>query len=177
MSKDISKFMSYVLRHHPEAAGLAMDEHGWVDAHDLILAIRERGHPDFTAENLEAIVVASDKQRFQLIDGRIRANQGHSVTVDLSLKSVTPPDVLYHGTKLAYMDSIRANGLQKGTRHHVHLSADKATAQIVARRRKGESVILRINASAMSGTHKFFLSENGVWLVDHVPEVFIDILP
>lgn len=177
MSKDISKFMSYVLRHHPEAAGLAMDEHGWVDAQDLILAIRDRGNPDFTADNLEAIVVASEKQRFQLINGRIRANQGHSVTVDLSLKSVTPPDVLYHGTKRQFMESIREQGLIKGTRHHVHLSADKPTAEIVARRRKGESVILRINAQAMSATHEFFLSENGVWLVDHVPEVFIDILP
>lgn len=175
MSKEISKFMSYVLRHHPEKAGLTMDQHGWIDAQDLIMAIQER-YGAFTADDLLGVVESSDKQRFQLIDGRIRANQGHSVTVDLQLKSSPPPATLYHGTKRQFLDSIQKQGLLPGTRHHVHLSADKATAQIVANRRKGESVILMINTAAMAGEHQFYISDNGVWLVDQVPPVFIDVL-
>ncbi len=166
----ISKFMSYVLRHNPGDAGLEMDQQGWVDAHDLVVAIRER-FGDFSHDDLDTIVVSSDKQRFQLIDGRIRANQGHSVSVNLDLPVMTPPAVLYHGTKLDYLPSIMANGLNKASRHHVHLSATIDIAEIVAKRRKGASVILQINTAEMPGP--FHLSENGVWLVDYVAPEYI----
>lgn len=169
-ARAISKFMSYVLRHKPEDAGLTMDENGWVDAHDLVVAIRER-FGDFSHDDLEGIVVSSDKQRFQLSDGRIRANQGHSITVNLDHPVMVPPAVLYHGTKLEYLPSIMANGLNKASRHHVHLSATTDTAEIVAKRRKGASVILQINTAEMPGP--FYLSDNGVWLVDYVAPEFI----
>lgn len=170
--KQISKFMSYVLRHHPEEAGLTLDEQGWAEAQDLLLAIQKR-NPEFTFEDMEGLVVASEKQRFQLIDGRIRANQGHSVSVDLDLKPQTPPAVLYHGTMLVILDIIQRDGLKKMARHHVHLSPDRETALAVAGRRKGTTVILEVDALTMSATHDFYVSDNGVWLTDHVPPEFI----
>lgn len=171
--KQTSKFISYVLRHDPSAAGLTMDEQGWVEAQDLVLAIKER-NPEFTHEDLVHIVVSSDKQRFQLIDGRIRANQGHTVTVDLDLKPSTPPAKLYHGTSLAILDTIQSEGLNKMLRHHVHLSPDIETAKIVGSRRKGEVVILEIDTTAVS--QDFYVSDNGVWLTDHVDPAFISLL-
>lgn len=175
--KQVSKFMSYVLRHHPEEVGLTLDENGWVDILPFFYALVGR-FPGLQIEDIMRIVEQSDKQRFQLVSDnmasyRIRANQGHSIKVDLALEAKTPPDVLYHGTKREFVASIRNTGLNKGSRHHVHLSADTGTAEIVASRRSGESVILVINALAMKDTHEFYLTENGVWLTDHVPAEFI----
>ena len=172
----ISKFLSFVLRHHPEEIGITLDENGWVDVDVLLSAMAEHGRA-IRREQLEDIVATNDKQRFAIEDGRIRANQGHSVSVDLDLSERQPPDVLYHGTATRFVDAIRAQGLSKMSRQHVHLSADEATASKVGVRH-GKLVILRVDAAAMvRDGHVFFCSKNGVWLVDHVPPEFLESLP
>ncbi len=176
--KPASKFLSLVLRHKPGDIGIVLDEQGWTDCQALIEAANRHGMK-LDRATLEEIVRTSDKQRFALNpDGtRIRANQGHSVSVDLALAPQIPPEFLHHGTVGPFLDSIRRDGLQKGRRHHVHLSPDAATASKVGERR-GKPIILRIRAAAMSAAgHEFFRSENGVWLADAVPPEFIEFPP
>ena len=173
--KDISKFLSLVLRHDPGKIGISLDENGWTDCRDLIASAGRHGIK-FDYETLVEVVRSNDKQRFSLSDDgkHIRANQGHSVTVDLALEPQVPPAMLYHGTVTKFVESIRANGLCKGERHHVHLSADRVTASQVGERR-GKPVILSIRATEMfAAGHSFYVSENGVWLTDAVPPEFID---
>lgn len=170
-----SKFLSLVLRHKPEAIDLSLDAEGWATIEDLLSRAGAHGM-QMTRQELEHIVATSDKSRFAISsDGlKIRANQGHSVSVDLQLKPQVPPEILYHGTVVRFLPSIRAQGLIKGQRHHVHLSLERKTAQAVGSRR-GEAVILEIRSGEMGrADHKFFCSENGVWLTDHVPTTFID---
>lgn len=170
-----SKFLSLVLRHRPEVIGMTLDEEGWLAIDDLIANANQRGHA-LTLELLHEIVATSDKKRFALSDDglRIRASQGHSVAgVDLKLERQTPPETLYHGTVAAFIESIRAHGLQKRSRNHVHLSADEATADKVGSRR-GKPIILQIDAATMHhDDHHFYLSANGVWLVDAVPANYL----
>jgi putative RNA 2'-phosphotransferase len=170
-----SKFLSLVLRHQPEVIGMKLDDEGWLAIDVLIANVNQHGHA-LTLELLHEIVATSDKKRFALSDDglRIRANQGHSVAgVDLKLEKQTPPDTLYHGTVAAFIESIRARGLQKCSRSHVHLSADEATAHKVGARR-GKPIILRVDAAAMHrDDHHFYLSANGVWLVDSVPVSYL----
>jgi len=173
-----SKFLSLVLRHRPETIGVVLDNGGWVDIEDLRAAIAKHGHP-ISREELETVVAESDKQRF-VIDrttDRIRANQGHSVDVDLGLPESVPPDVLYHGTPIRDLESILTEGLLKKGRHAVHLSPDVATAHSVGSRR-GAHVVLTVNAGAMQADgHRFSVSANGVWLTDSVPPQYLDIRP
>jgi len=167
-----SKHLSYVLRHRPESIGVVLDGAGWVDIDVLMTALREHGRTVTRAE-LDRIVAGTDKRRFEVSGGRIRAAQGHSVDVDLELTPVRPPTVLYHGTVARFVAAIRTNGLRPGKRRHVHLSADTATAATVGARR-GEPVILSIDAAGMhSDGHEFYLAANGVWLTDHVPPRWI----
>ena len=171
--KQISKFISYVLRHHPEEAGLTLDEQGWADANTLVASIQKR-NPEFTFADLENVVATSEKKRFDLQGDRIRANQGHSVEVDLNLERATPPATLYHGTSADIVPLIMREGLKKMARHHVHLSPDTATARIVGARRKGKVVILAVDTTNM--TQDFFVSNNGVWLTEAVAPQHIKIL-
>jgi len=174
MSTRISKFLSLVLRHDPARIGITLDDAGWTAVTALLAAAAAHG-VTLTREDLAELVASSDKQRFALsADGdRIRANQGHSVEVDLELPPTPPPATLYHGTVEAALDGIRARGLLKGKRHHVHLSAELETATKVGGRR-GAPVILTIRADAMADDgHVFYRSENGVWLVDHVPVQYL----
>ena len=176
--KSTSKFLSLVLRHEPGAIGLTLDPKGWVSVDELLQALAKHGKALARAE-LESIVTSSDKQRFALSADRsmIRANQGHSVQVDLALPPTEPPDVLYHGTVERYLPSIRERGLLKGTRHHVHLAATRELAIIVGRRR-GSPRVLEIDACGMSQSgFVFYRSENGVWLTDCVPACFLSIPP
>ncbi len=169
-----SKFLSLVLRHKPETVGIALDAQGWVAVDTLLAAFARHAHP-LDRATLERVVADNDKKRFVLSeDGRrIRAAQGHSVTVDLALEPRVPPATLYHGTVDRFLTSIRAQGLRPGKRHHVHLSADEASAAAVGARR-GKPVILTVAAGALRGTgHVFYLSANGVWLTDSVPPHFI----
>lgn len=175
-AKTASKFLSLILRHEPHRIGVTLDAAGWVDIDKLLDALHAND-VDLTRAELEEIVAASDKQRFAIsTDGtRIRANQGHSVQVELDLPPATPPPMLYHGTVDDALPGIRAEGITKRQRHHVHLSADIETAKKVGGRR-GKPVVLAIKAAEMvAAGHTFLRSANGVWLVDHVPPEFIEL--
>ena len=170
----VSKYMSYILRHKPEDAGITLDEHGWASSSELVKALKKK-YPGFGPTHLKFIVETDEKQRYSFGDGvkKIRANQGHSIPVDLELKAVTPPKYLYHGTARKYEESIERSGLKPKSRQYVHLSADIDTARTVGlRHAKDESqlVIYRIPALDMyQNGYEFFLSENGVWLTKEVP--------
>ncbi|HEN3566315.1 TPA: RNA 2'-phosphotransferase [Yersinia enterocolitica] len=172
---DISKFLSYVLRHQPEAIGLSLDKEGWAIISDLILCSVKEG---YTLDNnfLRNIVDNSDKKRFTISeDGlRIRAVQGHSTReVNIVYEEKTPPDTLYHGTATRFLLSIREQGLTPQKRQHVHLSSDKDTAFQVGLR-YGKPVVLKIKTLDMyEQGFKFFQADNGVWLTDTVPYQFI----
>ncbi|MGB2571537.1 RNA 2'-phosphotransferase [Micromonospora citrea] len=169
----VSKRMSLALRHQPGKFGLVPDRAGWVAVDDLLAAMR------IDRVDLDAVVAGNDKQRFAVrrdADGteRIRASQGHSIPVDLGLEPSPPPARLYHGTGAAALDSIRATGLHRGGRHHVHLSPDEATARRVGARRSGAVVVLTVDAAAMARDgHVFYRSANGVWLTDAVPPAYL----
>lgn len=170
----LSKLLSFVLRHDPASIGLSLDREGWANVELLLEALARSGHPVDRAE-LEALVRDSDKQRFAFSpDGAlIRANQGHSVDVELGYTPLAPPAVLYHGTVARFLPSIREHGLRKGERHHVHLSATRELAEAVGARR-GRPVVLEVDAARMEEQgHEFFRSENGVWLTSHVPPEFL----
>jgi putative RNA 2'-phosphotransferase len=171
----LSKFLSFVLRHEPQAIGLVLDENGWAPVEELLDKARAHGKA-LSRELLDTIVATSPKKRFAFSeDGqRIRASQGHSVEVDLAYEPAVPPQVLFHGTVAAALEPIRAEGLRKMQRHHVHLSADEDTARTVALRR-GKPVVLLIAAARMQAAgHVFFVSANGVWLTEQVPPQFIE---
>jgi putative RNA 2'-phosphotransferase len=174
----ISKFLSLVLRHRPEKIGLTLDEAGWTPVADLIEACNRHGF-SLSLTELQAVVANNDKVRFSFsADGRlIRANQGHSVPVNLGYEPVEPPEHLFHGTAVRFLPSIQAQGLIKGRRHHVHLSADVATARQIGGRH-GRVVILKVHSGAMHRDgYAFYLSENGVWLVDAVPPLYLEVVP
>jgi putative RNA 2'-phosphotransferase len=170
----LSKFLSFVLRHAPGAIGLTLDPSGWVSVDALLSALASHGKPLDRAA-LTRLVAESEKQRFAFsADGsQIRANQGHSVDVDLGLPPELPPARLFHGTIERYLPAIREQGLLKGQRQHVHLSATRELAVLVARRR-GPARVLEVNAGEMSAAgFVFYRSENGVWLTEHVPARFL----
>ena len=170
-----SKFLSLVLRHQPDTIGLALDANGWADVGDLLTQLAAHGQP-LTRDQLERLVTGNDKQRFTFDETgtRIRANQGHSVGVDLELPPVEPPAVLYHGTATRFLDAIRAEGLKPGTRQSVHLSHGPETARKVGARH-GVPVVLAVRALEMHAAgHPFTISVNGVWLVAAVPAIYID---
>jgi len=172
--KTISKRLSYILRHRPDSVGVNLDENGWVDVDILLRACCKHGQ-HLSRKVLEEVVSANDKQRFSFSpDGaRIRANQGHSIRVDLGMTAVEPPQRLYHGTVERFLESIKTDGLLKKNRHHVHLSPDIKTAKLVGSRR-GKPVVLVVEAAKMyEKGHVFYCSENGVWLTDSVPGEFI----
>jgi putative RNA 2'-phosphotransferase len=171
-----SKFLSLVLRHKPEAIGVKMDANGWVNISELLNKAKGAGKY-ISKQELAEIVETNEKKRFIISeDGqRIRANQGHSIAVDVELKEAIPPEFLYHGTADRNIDAILQAGLKKQGRLHVHLSPDSKTAVKVGQRH-GKPSVLRIKAKAMAADgYQFFLSKNGVWLVDNVPPQYLDI--
>ncbi|MBN9521915.1 RNA 2'-phosphotransferase [bacterium] len=170
----VSKFLSLHLRHQPADLGLTLEPGGWVPVADLLAGAACAGFR-VTPDELIEIVRSSDKQRFAFdpTGTKIRANQGHSAKVDLQLEATEPPAELYHGTAAPALDAIRAEGLKKMARHHVHLSPDTATAARVGSRH-GRLVVLSVDAAAMHDAgHVFFRSVNGVWLVDAVPPEYL----
>jgi len=164
--KKISKFLSLILRHKPETIGLKLDTHGWAEIDELMAKSK---NIQLTRALIDEVVAQNDKQRFIIEGNKIRANQGHSIDVDLELKAVTPPDMLYHGTATRFLKSIIQTGLSKQKRQHVHLSKDIETAIMVGKRH-GKVVILEVDTKRMlEEGYEFYLSENGVWLTDVVP--------
>lgn len=170
--KKVSKRLAYVLRHRPDSIGITLADGGWVDIETLLKALRAGG-TRLTRAELMVVVAENDKQRFAVDGDRIRASQGHSVPVELGYAPATPPDRLYHGTVAAALDSILKQGLVRGNRHHVHLSADLDTAMKVGARR-GKPVILTVDSGQMhlSG-YQFFVTDNKVWLAAEVPPAFL----
>lgn len=169
-----SKFLSRHLRHDPQRLGLELGPGGWVSVEDLLAGCATRGMP-LTRAELEEVVIRNSKQRFAFDEtgARIRANQGHSVEVDLQLEPVAPPAVLYHGTGHNTVEVVLREGLKKMSRHHVHLSRDVETARMVGARH-GRPVVLQVDAAAMAQDgHLFYLSENGVWLTEQVPPGYL----
>ena len=172
----VSRWMSLVLRHKPGDFGVELDAAGWARVDDLLAAAARAGI-QLNRASLAAVVAGSDKQRFALSDDGelIRANQGHSVDVDLGLEPSEPPAVLFHGTATRSLDSIRREGLLPGTRQQVHLAADEGTAVVVGARH-GRPAVLRVDAARMHADgHAFTRAENGVWLVDAVPPEYLTI--
>lgn len=174
--KHISKFLSLVLRHKPEIIGIELDNEGWTDTAILLEKMNQHGTV-LDLETLCIVVETNNKKRFAFNDtmNKIRANQGHSVTIELGYANQKPPEILYHGTAQNYVVSILESGLEKKNRHHVHLSTDLETALKVGQRH-GKPVIFEIQAEQMYNSgFEFFLSDNGVWLTDHVPVRYLKI--
>lgn len=172
----VSKFISLLLRHHPEVLNLKMDEHGWVSVIDLVEGINQ-GQP-FTLEDLQTIVATDQKQRYSFNEdgSKIRANQGHSIDVDLELEPTCPPDVLYHGSATRFQASIHHQGLLPQSRLYVHLSSDVATAKAVGKRH-GKVIVYMIDAKQMvQDGYLFYLSKNKVWLTKEVPVQYLEVM-
>ncbi len=168
---NISKFISLVLRHKPEEANLVLDKYGYARTSELVAAVKKK-YPEFNKDMLIEIVETDEKQRYSFNDNGklIRANQGHSFPVDLGLEAQQPPELLFHGTSTKYLDSIMEKGIISKSRQYVHLSKDVDTAHTVGLRHGAGTVILVVSAEQMyKDGYKFFLSDNGVWLVDEVP--------
>lgn len=172
----VSRYISLILRHKPEEAGIALDEHGWANVEELINGVSKNYH--INVDILEEIVRTDNKQRYSFNDDHtlIRANQGHSIPVDVELKKVKPPMYLYHGTGVKYMESILKDGLIPKSRLYVHLSEDVGTAVDVGKRH-GKPVVYRVRAKAMYDQgYTFYRSENGVWLIKKVPVGFLEMM-
>jgi putative RNA 2'-phosphotransferase len=170
----ISKFLSFVLRHKPDAIGLTLDPEGWADIDELIA----KADISIDHDLLNQVVAQNDKKRFAMSpDGQsIRANQGHSLQVDLGLMPTEPPAQLFHGTADRFLNTILAQGLSPQNRQYVHLSADAETATNVGQRH-GRPVILTLPAHDMHvAGHPFYIAQNGVWLTDHVPAENLTVL-
>ena len=173
--KETSKFISLILRHKPETIGITLDEHGWANVDELIAGVAKT-HPIDMAI-LEQIVAEDEKQRYSFNEDKtlIRANQGHSIPVDVELEEKQPPEILYHGTGEKYVSSINEQGLNPKSRLYVHLSKDEATAVKVGQRH-GKPVIYQVKSGDMyRDGYKFFCSVNGVWLTKSVPVKYLSI--
>lgn len=169
-----SIFISLVLRHKPEAAGITVDEHGWADVGELLRGLAEHGYPISMAQ-LEDIVKSDEKQRYSFSEDKklIRANQGHSIPVDVQLAEKEPPQLLYHGTAEKSLQAIKEQGLKPMSRLYVHLSKDEQTAVKVGSRH-GKPVVLIVRAGDMyKDGYRFFLSQNGIWLTKEVPPGYL----
>ena len=171
---EISKFMSLILRHKPQVIGIELDEHGWANVEELIAGI-SKSHK-FNMEMLEQIVETDSKQRYSFSEDKrlIRANQGHSIPVDVELEECVPPEYLWHGTGMKYVESIDKEGLIPKSRLYVHLSKDVETAEMVGKRH-GKPVIYRVlSADMQKDGYIFYLSKNGVWLTKKVPVKYLE---
>ncbi len=175
--KKTSVFISLILRHKPDVIGISLDEHGWANVWELINGINKTGKYSIDMPMLEEIVRTDNKQRYSFNEDRskIRANQGHSINVDVELKEAVPPEILYHGTGQKYVYPINKEGLKPKSRLYVHLSKDMETAVTVGSRH-GSPVVYTVASGEMYRQgFTFYLSENGVWLTKNVPVEFIKI--
>jgi putative RNA 2'-phosphotransferase len=168
-----SRFLSYVLRHHPEEIGIELDAAGWVDVGALLRALEANGRRLGEDQLRRLVEVGTDKRRLELRGNRIRAAQGHSVPVELGLEPLRPPDELFHGTARRFLDRIRREGLRPMERNHVHLSADRETAEAVGARH-GAVVVLTVDAARRyAGGTAFYRAANGVWLTGALPPEYL----
>jgi putative RNA 2'-phosphotransferase len=173
-----SKRLAYWLRHAPEAAELKVDSAGWAPAEAILQALQESGLPT-SKVHLQALIANNEKQRFEMSEdgSRVRARQGHSIKIEGDWLITAPPEFLFHGTAKIFVEPILRQGLRRGSRHHVHLSASIESARTVGAR-KGPPVVLSIAAGEMAKDGFLFrLSSNGVWLADRVPPIYVEELP
>lgn len=173
----VSKFLSLILRHKPETVGAKLDANGWIEIDALLAACASSGNA-LTRDELRAVVATNEKKRFAFDESetKIRASQGHSIAVEIEFEEKTPPARLFHGTSEKNAAAIRAVGLKKMRRHHVHLSADAETARAVGKRH-GKPIVFEVKAEEMAArSFKFYVSANGVWLIERVPPEFLEIL-
>ena len=174
----IGKFLCLILRHKPNLIGITLDQNGWASTQEIIYALNKT-NKKISIEQLVNIVNTDNKKRFSFNEdkSKIRANQGHSIPVDLSLVELAPPAVLYHGTSKSHLSQIRKTEIKPMTRQYVHLSADITTANKVGKRH-GEVVVIEIDAKRMvEDGFNFFISDNGVWLTKVVsPKYFLNII-
>ncbi len=172
--ENLGRFISIVLRHKPESIGITLDEHGWADVDTLIKAMNE--HKKYIDRAmLEKIVAENDKKRYSFDKNhcKIRANQGHSIPVNLELKKKIPPEILYHGTATRFLENIQKSGILKMGRQYVHLSKDMQTASKVGQRH-GKVIVLKVDTKKMvQDGYDFYLSKNGVWLCKTVPPQYL----
>lgn len=168
--KSMSKFLSLILRHKPQIVGLQLDEHGWAEVDELIRRVK-----GLDLATLEQIVATDEKQRYSFSADKklIRANQGHSIAVDVELEELKPPEILYHGTCEKFSGAIKAQGLKKMSRLYVHLSGDVETAEKVGRRRDVPKIFVVESGKMFVDGFKFYRSVNGVWLTEHVPAKYL----
>ncbi|MGN0586230.1 MAG: RNA 2'-phosphotransferase [Oscillospiraceae bacterium] len=172
---NLSKFISLILRHKPQVIGITLDEHGWADVTELIDGINKSGKFTIDMSILEEVVRTDSKQRYSFSEDRtkIRANQGHSVNVDVELRECEPPEYLYHGTAERFVESIMQQGLTPQTRLYVHLSKDTVTAEKVGKRHGKPHIFTVYTGEMYRNGYKFYLSENGVWLTKSVPTEYL----
>ncbi len=174
----LSKTISHALRHKPEQYGLTLDSEGWVSTHDLLAALRKRREQwqHLQEADLAEMIAQSEKQRFEIRDGKIRALYGHSIPKKVERERLKPPAILYHGTTPQAAQTILAEGLKSMKRQYVHLSTDEETAIQVARRRTNHPVILKIAAAeAYQEGINFYPGNDTVWLADAIPPRFISL--
>ena len=173
-----SKFLSLFLRHKPETINLSLDSEGYVDINQLISNINKYSEYHITRSTLDHIVATDSKHRYSYNDTKtkIRANQGHSIPVDLNLTAQIPPEILYHGTSKRFLDSILSDGLKPMSRQYVHLSSDSTTAAMVGKRHGDNPIIFMIETKPLIDSgYKFYLSENKVWLTDYIPAKYLSL--
>lgn len=173
--KSLSKFLSLILRHKPEVINITLDKHGWANVNELINNINSKSNYKIDMQILEEIIETDNKMRYSFNEDKtlIRANQGHSIKVDVELNEEVPPEILYHGTAEKYVESIDKEGLVPKSRLYVHLSKDSDTATKVGSRH-GKPVVYRIDSAKMHmDGFKFYISENGVWLTKEVPVQYL----
>ena len=171
----LSKFLSYILRHSPESIGINLDTNGWANV-DELLAKTNSQVKNIDIKYLEFVVDTDSKKRFSFNKEKtkIRANQGHSLNINLDYRPSVPPEFLYHGTALKNMESILKNGIEKSARQHVHLSMDRSTAMKVGQRH-GKPIVLKILSEIMNAAgYEFYLSKNNIWLTEYVPAAYIN---
>ena len=173
----LSRTLAYALRHDPASFGITLDDEGWVSVQDLLTALHRRKSAwrHLGEEDFAAVIAQSDKQRYEMRDGKIRAYYGHSVAQKMTRQATTPPTILFHGTTPQAARAIQSGGLKAMKRQYVHLSAERETALQVALRRTQRPVILQVLAlKASQQGIRFYLGNDMVWLADHVPPEFID---
>ena len=172
---NLSKEVSYALRHAPWEYELELDSNGWVSIEQLISSFKNNDEwKDLTKEDLVKMIELSEKKRHEIKDGKIRAFYGHSIPMKISKEVGSPPKTLYHGTSINYLDEIKSNGLKPMSRQYVHLSEDVDTAKLVGSRKKGETILLMIDTElAQSKGIKFYIGNDKVWLSDYIPPELI----
>ncbi len=174
-NKKVSKLLSFILRHQPQSIELELDIHGWANIQELLKKLKEKRNFDLSIERLREVVATNDKKRFIFDESEtlIRASQGHSIEIDLALSPKTPPEVLYHGTASRNQMAITTEGIKKGQRQHVHLSATIDVARQVGKRH-GSPIVCSVNAAQMAlDGYLFYQSDNGVWLTDFIPPKYL----